>query len=76
MSKPSEILLEIYRNKIKKWRKCPFCKEQIHLLEEHVNDNDIFFDIECKTPDCYLESGADWLLDFDDLDKKWNEERE
>jgi hypothetical protein len=67
----SEEFKNICRTKVENWKPCPFCGGHVTLV---INDEDekTTFDVACYTEGCYLQTGADWYLPLDTLEKKWN----
>jgi hypothetical protein len=49
---------------------CPFCGDTTALMAKDVAEK--YWDVACGTPDCYLESGADWFDEMSVVVEKWN----
>ena len=57
---------------------CPFCGQEASIREiEDESYNtcriDIYYDIQCNTPNCFMECGSDWRYDTpEEVIKLWN----
>lgn len=58
---------------------CPFCGGKarfIEIPEQGRVFESYLYDIGCKTEGCFLESGADWVVEKEFVAKMWNERAE
>ena len=51
--------------------RCPFCHRKPKLVKKDNVYVDVY-DVCCHTPGCYLESGADYRIEKDDVVAMWN----
>ena len=54
---------------------CPFCGKEAFIFERACGDslNDIFFEIGCKTYECIMEEGSDFICDTkEESIEAWN----
>ena len=49
---------------------CPFCGGEAELFEREEGSD--FWDIRCKTSECFMEDGSNWFLHPDVVTKMWN----